>query len=273
MSTPCQLATMIEMVAPRLHPALVCRDNVDSILAISRVLPSWQCAGFECRLGDPAPRADFGVHLRRTHGIPIDEELLGQGGPLDADSALTAWRRLRSFARAWSGDAGSFCRRFPRCHWSSTFTVPELHASPRRQFFSRFGSGLSGPGRANAGAVKTCSAVVQAVLDALGVHAAGAGHKLEECFRVLLPRVSFLQFGVWLGRSVDTFRIWRRACGFVTSAAWCRRCAGRDRPRPTSRTGATCCRLATGARCISTWEPTSPRVWVSRSISVKPRRR
>ena len=37
--------------------------------------------------------------------------------------------------------------------------------------------------------------------------AAGAGHKLEECFRVLLPRVSFLQFGVWLGRSVDTFRI------------------------------------------------------------------
>ena len=105
MSTPCQLATMIEMVAPRLHPALVCRDNVDSILAISRVLPSWQCAGFECRLGDPAPRADFGVHLRRTHGIPIDEELLGQGGPLDADSG-DAWHRLRSFARAWSGTEG-----------------------------------------------------------------------------------------------------------------------------------------------------------------------
>jgi len=67
MSSPCQLATMIETVAPHLDSALACRDNVDSILAIARVVPSWQCAGFECRLGDAAPRADFGVHLRRKH--------------------------------------------------------------------------------------------------------------------------------------------------------------------------------------------------------------
>jgi hypothetical protein len=206
MSTPYQLATMIEMVAPRLHPALVCRDNVDSILAIARVLPSWQCAGFECRLGDPAPRADFGVHLRRTHGIPIDGELLGEGGPLDSDPG-EAWQRLRRFAHAWSGRQSIILQAVPAVSLEFDVHNPRAArvAAPSIFFSIRFGSGR--PGRSNAGAVNACRAVVQAVLEALGVDAADAGHKLEDCFRVLLPRVSFLQFGVWLARSVNTFRI------------------------------------------------------------------
>ena len=69
MSTPYALAPMIETVATHWHPSLVCRENVDSILSIARTVPRWQCAGVECRLGDPAPRADIegaGVMLVRS---------------------------------------------------------------------------------------------------------------------------------------------------------------------------------------------------------------
>ena len=81
MATPYELAPMIEMVAAHLRPALVCRDNVESMLSIARGVPSWQCAGVECRLGDPAPRADFGIHLRRQHGIPVDAQRPGGAAP------------------------------------------------------------------------------------------------------------------------------------------------------------------------------------------------
>jgi hypothetical protein len=205
MTTPRELAPMIDVLAPRIHPALICRDNVDSIRDIARVIPSWQCAGFECRLADAAPRADFGVHLRRTHGIPIEGELVGERG---VDSgARDAWDRLRGFARAWARRDGLLWQAVPAV--SLEFDVhgpraPRL-AAPSIFFSIRFGS--PGAGGSHAGAVTSCRAVVQAVLDALGVDGAPAAHKLEETFRVLLPRVAFLQFGVWLGRSIDTFRI------------------------------------------------------------------
>ena len=205
MSTPCQLATMIETVAPRLDPALVCRDNVESILSIARVLPTWQCAGFECRLGDAAPRADFGVHLRRTHGISIDEALLARQTPDSPES--DAWQRLRRFAQAWSERQTVIARAIPAV--SLEFDVHSLRpprvAAPSMFFSMRFGPYRSGP--ADGTAVDACSRVVRAVLEAVGADMADARHQLEQCFRVLLPRVPFLQLGVWLARPVNTFRI------------------------------------------------------------------
>ena len=52
-----------------------------------------------------------------------------------------------------------------------------------------------------------CHTVVRTVLDALGVPSAHADGTLARCCRVLLPRVPFLQFGVWLTRSMTTFRV------------------------------------------------------------------
>ena len=195
MSTATQLATMIDIVAPRVDPALVCRDNMDSIRAIARVISSWQCAGFECRLGNPAPRADFGVHLRRTHGIPIDAELLGEDGSRESETG-EAWRRLRRFAGAWRGRESILWQAVPAV--SLEFDVhspaPPRIAAPSIFFSMRF-------------AAREKGRVMQSVLESLGVDAAGAAERLEECFRVLLPRVPFLQLGVWLARPVDTFRI------------------------------------------------------------------
>ena len=102
MAAPYPLADMIELVAPRLHASLVSRDNIDRIVELSRDVPHWQCAGFECRLGDAAPRADFGIHVRRRDGL---------AGP-DTSGSPDARHRLGS-SRA-SGPPHARC-----CPWRS----------------------------------------------------------------------------------------------------------------------------------------------------------
>ena len=206
MATPYELAPMIETVAAHLHPSLVCRDNVESMLSIARGVPSWQCAGVECRLGDPAPRADFGIHLRRQHGIPVDAQR--PGGTATATSAATgAWQRLRRFADAWSDRDTLVAQAIPAV--SLEFDVHDRDgadgAAPSIFVSMRFGP--RGAARARTRSRDPYVAVVDAVLDALGVDAGAARETLDRSIRVVLPRVSFLQFGVWLARPVDTFRI------------------------------------------------------------------
>ena len=206
MSTPYELAPMMETVAAHLHPSLVCRDNIESILSIARGVPSWQCAGVECRLGDPAPRADFGIHLRRQHGIPVDAQRPG-----DAATATSitsgAWQRLRRFADAWSDRDTLVAQAIPAV--SLEFDVHDCDgadgAAPSIFVSMRFGP--RGAARVRARSLDEHGAVVDAVLDALGVDGGAARETLDRSFRVLLPRVSFLQLGVWLARPVDTFRI------------------------------------------------------------------
>ena len=122
MSTSYELDAMIQTVAARLDPALVCRRDVDSSLGNARFLPRWQCAGYECRLGDPAPRADFGVHLRRSHATTIDPAILAQAEP--GEHSQAAWRRLDSVQSRLGGavDADSH-EPCPPSHWSSTSTA------------------------------------------------------------------------------------------------------------------------------------------------------
>lgn len=206
MSTPYALAPMIETVATHLHPSLVCRDNVDTILSIARTVPSWQCAGVECRLGDPAPRADFGIHLRRQHGIPVGAQR--PGGAAAAPSATSdAWQRLRQFADAWSDPETLVAQTIPAV--SLEFDVHNRDgadgAAPSIFVSMRFRP--RGAARAGTRSSHEYGAVVDTVLDALGVDAAAARDTLNRSFRVMLPRVAFLQLGVWLARPVDTFRV------------------------------------------------------------------
>lgn len=192
MSTSHQLAPMIETVAGHLRPSLVSRDNLESILGIARGVPSWQCAGFECRLGDPAPRADFGLHLRRQHGIP---------------DTSAAWQRLQPFAHAWSDRATLVSQAIPAV--SLEFDVHDRDAADAvaPSIFVSMRFGPRGAARSRTRALLDCGVVVGSVLDALGVDAGGARDTLFRSVGVVLARVPFLQLGVWLARPVDTFRI------------------------------------------------------------------
>jgi len=198
MAAPYPLAGMIEMIAPRLHPSLISRDNLDRIVDLSRDVPHWQCAGFECRLGDPSPSADFGIHVRRRDGLAAPGE----------SASPDAWRRLEQFSRQWTTARSLLSLAIPAV--SLEFDVSDPGA-PRRTAPSVFFSIHPGPrglDRASSESVaRDCHVVVRTVLDSLGVSSRHADETLQRCCRVLLPRVPFLQFGVWLTRSLTTFRV------------------------------------------------------------------
>ena len=198
MAAPYPLAEMIQMLAPRLHPALISRDNIARIVAVARDVPHWQCAGFECRLGEASPSADFGIHVRRRDGLAAPDE---SGSP-------DAWRRLERFSTQWTTGRSLLSLAIPAV--SLEFDVSDPHAPGRTApsvFFS-IHPGPCGPRQSSSESVaRDCQVVVRTVLDALGVSWAHADETLERCCRVLLPRVPFLQFGVWLTRSLTTFRV------------------------------------------------------------------
>ncbi|MEO7275963.1 MAG: hypothetical protein ABIX28_21290 [Vicinamibacterales bacterium] len=198
MAAPHPLAEMIELVAPRLDAALISRDNIDRIIALSRDVPHWQCAGFECRLGEADPGADFGIHVRRRDGL---------AGPA-ASPSPDAWRRLEQFSRQWTAARSLLALAIPAV--SLEYDVSDPHASPQTApsvFFS-IHPGPCHPRQSSSDSVAgACHTVVKTVLEALGVPSAHADETLDRCCRVLLPRVPFLQFGVWLTRSLTTFRV------------------------------------------------------------------
>jgi len=197
MAAPYPLAGMIQMVAPRLNPALVSRDTIDRVVDLSRDLPRWQCAGFECRLGEASANADFGIHVRRRDGLSAPSE---SGSP-------EAWRRLQQFSSQWTSGRSLLGLAIPAVSLEFDVSDPKApHRTAPSVFFSIH------PGRgprheSQASIAQACHVVVRTVLDSLGVPSGHADDALERCCRVLLHRVPFLQFGVWLTRSLTTFRV------------------------------------------------------------------
>jgi hypothetical protein len=198
MAAPYPLAKMIELVAPRLNAALISRANLDRIVDLSRDVPHWQCAGFECRLGEAAASADFGIHIRRRDGL---------AGP-DASASPDAWRRLERFSRQWTAARSLLSLSIPAVSLEYDVSDPDAPGRAAPSVFFSIHPGPCGPRSSSSDSIAAaCHTVVRTVLDALGVSSAHADESLDRCCRVLLPRVPFLQFGVWLTRSLTTFRV------------------------------------------------------------------
>jgi hypothetical protein len=207
MPTPYALETIITAVAPRLDPALICRDNLSAILAIAYFLPRWQCTGFECRLGNPEPYADFGVHLTRADWIATESADVANAKPFNAASR-DVWWRLHRFADVWAETQSLVSQAVPAMSLEFDVHRPAAALAAPSIFFS-IHPGPCGPEAPTGNkVVDTCSKVAQALLEVFAVNVSDdVPNKLEECFKVLLPKVPFVQFGVWLARPTDTFRI------------------------------------------------------------------
>jgi hypothetical protein len=92
-------------VALGVSPALISPSAFSDMNSVARVLPStlaYNTFGFECRLGEDVPRADFLVLVRSSCGR---DSLAG----LHSTSTLPArlmdepvWRRVRDFAACWA---------------------------------------------------------------------------------------------------------------------------------------------------------------------------
>ncbi|RKH35007.1 hypothetical protein D7V93_43435, partial [Corallococcus llansteffanensis] len=93
----------LRLAVPFVPPALVSAEALRPILDIARQLPPCASSGFECRLGDDAPVADFLVNL-----LPDDGTRAAFAGrhpdyhPPDAFLQSPVWQRVRDFCRAWA---------------------------------------------------------------------------------------------------------------------------------------------------------------------------
>jgi len=207
MPTQYALETIITAIAPRIDPALISRDNLNTILTIAHFLPLWRCTGFECRLGTPEPHADFGVHLTREDWIASESVVVANAKAVNAASC-DVWWRLHRLAEVWADTKSLVSQAVPAM--SLEFDVHRLPvplAAP--SIFFSIHPGPCGPETsASNKAVDTCSKVARELLEVLAVNVSDdVQNKLEDCFKALLPKVPFLQFGIWLARPADTLRI------------------------------------------------------------------
>jgi hypothetical protein len=207
MLTPYSLERIITAVTPRLDPTMICRDNLNTILRIASFLPHWQCTGFECRLGNPEPYVDFGVQLRREQWMANNSAVIASAKTINAASR-DVWRRLHRFARVWAQTQSLLSQATSAISLEFDVHRPQPALVAPSVFFS-IHPGPRGPEvPASYNAADTCSKVVRALLEVLVDHVSDSVlNKLEECFKVVLEKIPFLQFGVWLARPTDRFRI------------------------------------------------------------------
>jgi hypothetical protein len=206
MLAPYSLERMITAVTPRLDPTLICRDNLNIILGIASFLPHWHCTGFECRLGNPDPYVDFGVHLRREDWMATDWAVIANAKTINVASQ-EVWGRLHRFAHAWGHQSllsqaiSAISLEFDVHRQQAALVAPSA-------FFSIHPGSCGPEDLASYNSVPTCRKVVQALLEVLVEHVSDSVlNNLEDCFKVLLQKVPFLQFGVWLARPTNSFRI------------------------------------------------------------------
>ncbi|MFL5349042.1 MAG: hypothetical protein ACJ8AT_29945 [Hyalangium sp.] len=117
----------LRLAVPFTPPELFSPQALEPILALSRRLPACSSSGFEVRLGEEAPVADFLVNLLPTDGTrtafagrhpdaPLDEEFLGS----------EVWQRVRDFCQSWESP-GSALHSQVRDMWLE-FDLKELGA-------------------------------------------------------------------------------------------------------------------------------------------------
>ena len=105
MSKTSSFEEYLRPVAASVPPALISPSAFSDIDSVARVLPAslaYNTFGFECRLGEKIPRADFLVLAGASHGR---DSLAG----LHPTSTLPArlmtdpiWRRVDDFAVRWA---------------------------------------------------------------------------------------------------------------------------------------------------------------------------
>ena len=94
----------LKLAARFVQPALISPEALDDIARIGRFLPHLTASGFECRLGDPVPRADLGCRFWPAERGPrylagINDE--GDNLPIFL-LREQPWQRIQAFAARWA---------------------------------------------------------------------------------------------------------------------------------------------------------------------------
>jgi hypothetical protein len=132
----------IALAARYLDPAILSTEGLGHIAAIAQRFPKVSAFGFECRLGEAAPRADFGVRfLRDDKRSPAGfEEALAPAARRFAESDV--WRRLAAFCDRWSDPRDVLYQGIEDIFLEFDIAGPP-HAIPIPSFFLELDKGAS----------------------------------------------------------------------------------------------------------------------------------
>ena len=206
----------LKLAVPFLPPELVSPQRLEPILALARKLPACSSSGFECRLGEPEPVADFLVNL-----LPSDGSRAAFAGhhpesqPEAAFLLSDVWQRVQGFCRDWDDPQGLLHSRV-RDMWLE-FDLKELEAQlPIPGVFF----GPSTEPEELFGTLERCVGLLRGTTDT------GLPPALRRCAELLPPPPRIDQVGMMFSRHSEELRLCIRGLtpralgGYLAQAGW-----------------------------------------------------
>jgi hypothetical protein len=216
-------------VAASVPPTLISAPSFSGISSVARVLPAilaHNTFGFECRLGEEDPRADFLVLARTSWGR---DSLAGLNPTSSLPKYLLdnpVWRRVQDFAGRWADPASPLYGAVDNVWLEFDVDGPARDIPVPSVFFGLLANGVEGEGFERA-----LEEARETTLRALRLLSGTEPpprvlETLTGCFRALSPGEQVFQVGLMLSRGAAAVRLCiqlgalKRAVEYLAEVAW-----------------------------------------------------
>lgn len=198
-------------VALGVAPGLISPSAFSDISSVARILPEAlanNTFGFECRLGEDLPRADFLVLARTSCGR---DSLAGLHPTSTLPAHLmtdTVWRRVQDFAVCWADPSSRLHDAVDNVWLEFDIDSPVTDVPVPSVFFGpQTNSRVGAPGTTHElnGARETSLKAIR--LLAGGEPSPQMVETLSRCFRALSPDEHVFQVGLMLSRGAEAVRL------------------------------------------------------------------
>ncbi len=202
--------SFITAIEPHIPGTLISPDNLSEIKDIARIFPAKLSSlfGFECRLGEESPRADFALPIQAPAG---GREILAG---YDSNSKLPAffqtnsvWQRVQRFCRHWA-DAASVLHENTDHIWLEFDVIEQnVSATPVPSFFFA-PKGIESGGSRNIQANPHQWVSESALSVLMGCHISSLlENNILQCFDSLPNGSGVCEIGTMLSRPLEAVRI------------------------------------------------------------------
>ena len=200
-------------IAASVSPALISPAAFSDIGSVVRLLPTtlaYNTFGFECRLGEQSPRADFLVLVRASNG---QDSLAGLHPTSSLPERLMAdqiWQRVQDFGLRWAEPASPLHRAVDNIWLEFDVDGPTADVPVPSVFFGLLWNGADASG--GEARVREVEAGLATTAYALRLLSGGElpprGLKtLAGCFHALLPHEHVFQVGLMMSRGAEAVRL------------------------------------------------------------------
>jgi len=224
----------LKPVVPFTPPGLISPQALGTIMGLAGTLPPCASSGFEVRLGEEEPVADFLVNLNGADGTRA--AFAGRHPEIAPPASFLespVWQRVRDFCRSWD-EPGSLLHKQVRDMWlefdlaqlgagvpiPGVFFGPEWESGQLLDTVDRSVSLLRGPGYTGLPpAIPRCAALLpgRPRIEQVGMMFSRQSDDLRLCIRDVPPRElsGYLRKAGWEGRGEELDAIVEQLLPFV----------------------------------------------------------